>query len=54
MTQPRQSTRLIGRAEEQTAYSILIIIGIAHLLNDSLQAVIPAMFPILEQSLGLP
>lgn len=53
MTQPRQSTRLIGRAEEQTAYSILIIIGIAHLLNDSLQAVIPAMFPILEKSLGL-
>ncbi|HZW67591.1 MAG TPA: MFS transporter, partial [Pseudogracilibacillus sp.] len=29
------------------------MIGIAHLLNDSLQAVIPAMFPILEQSLGL-
>src|SRR5699024_3746416 len=34
-------------------YSILIIIGLAHLLNDSLQAVIPAMFPILEDSLGL-
>lgn len=34
-------------------YSILFIIGICHLLNDSLQAVIPAMFPILEQSLGL-
>src|SRR5690625_1795881 len=34
-------------------YSILIIIGLAHLLNDSLQAVVPAMFPILEQSLGL-
>lgn len=34
-------------------YSILFIIGTCHLLNDSLQAVIPAMFPILEQSLGL-
>ncbi|HEX6593823.1 MAG TPA: MFS transporter [Bacillota bacterium] len=34
-------------------YSILFIIGICHLLNDSLQAVIPAMFPILERSLGL-
>lgn len=36
-----------------TSYSILITIGLCHLLNDSLQAVIPAMFPILEQSLGL-
>lgn len=48
-----QSAKLIGRDREQTAYSILIIIGIAHLLNDSLQAVVPAMFPILERSLGL-
>src|SRR5690625_4283526 len=45
--------KLIGKAETQTTYSILIIIGITHLLNDSLQAVIPAMFPILERSLGL-
>lgn len=38
---------------DQTIYSILVIIGLCHLLNDSLQAVIPAMFPILENSLGL-
>src|SRR5699024_2424785 len=38
---------------DQTIYSILVIIGMCHLLNDSLQAVIPAMFPILEDSLGL-
>lgn len=44
---------LIGKAEQQTVYPILIMIGITHLLNDSLQAVIPAMFPILEKSLGL-
>ncbi|MGM8211557.1 MFS transporter [Virgibacillus sp. W0430] len=41
------------RSENQTVYSILVIIGLCHLLNDSLQAVIPAMFPILEISLGL-
>src|SRR5699024_9261402 len=29
------------------------LISLCHLLNDSLQAVIPAMFPILEKSLGL-
>ncbi|WP_246206592.1 MFS transporter [Virgibacillus ihumii] len=37
----------------RTVYSILFIIGICHMLNDTLQAVIPAMFPILEKSLGL-
>ena len=34
-------------------YPIMFAIGAAHLLNDSLQAVVPAMFPILEQSMGL-
>ncbi len=48
-----KSKQLIGKAENQTVYSILFIIAMCHLLNDSLQAVIPAMFPILEQSLGL-
>src|SRR5690625_4313930 len=38
---------------QQTQFTILFIIGLCHLLNDSLQAVIPAMFPILENSLGL-
>ncbi|HLQ73505.1 MAG TPA: MFS transporter [Bacillota bacterium] len=37
----------------KTIYPILVIIGLCHMLNDTLQAVIPAMFPILEQSLGL-
>lgn len=44
---------LIGNAQNKTMYNILFIIGLCHLLNDSLQAVIPAMFPILEGSLGL-
>ncbi|HEX7063575.1 MAG TPA: MFS transporter [Bacillales bacterium] len=37
----------------KTVYQILFIIGTVHLLNDSISALIPAMFPILEQSLGL-
>lgn len=37
----------------KTVYPILFIISAAHLLNDTLQAVIPAMFPILEKSLDL-
>ncbi|WP_462409070.1 MFS transporter [Neobacillus sp. Marseille-QA0830] len=34
-------------------YKILIILGLCHLLNDALQSVVPAMFPILEKSMGL-
>ncbi|MEH7113837.1 MFS transporter [Neobacillus niacini] len=34
-------------------YNILFIIGLCHLLNDAIQAVVPAMFPILEKSMGL-
>lgn len=36
-----------------TMFKILFIIGFCHLLNDSIQAVVPAMFPILEKSMGL-
>lgn len=32
---------------------VILIIGLCHLLNDSLQAVVPAMFPILEKSMAL-
>ncbi|WP_096200791.1 MFS transporter [Bacillus sp. FJAT-45350] len=39
--------------QEKTAYRILLIIGFVHLLNDAIQALVPAMFPILVQSMGL-
>jgi FSR family fosmidomycin resistance protein-like MFS transporter len=48
----KQSTK-ISDSQSKTIYPILFIIGLTHLLNDSLQAVVPAMFPILERSLGL-
>lgn len=45
------------KASEQkpamTMYSILFAISFVHMLNDSMQAVIPAIFPILERSMGL-
>ncbi|WP_141431375.1 MFS transporter [Bacillus sp. 03113] len=40
-------------SSQSTAYKILFIIGCCHLLNDSIQAVVPAMFPILEKSMNL-
>ncbi|WP_096153849.1 MULTISPECIES: MFS transporter [Bacillus] len=42
-----------AQPENKTIYSILFIIGFVHLLNDALQSVVPAMFPILQQSMGL-
>ncbi|NSL50870.1 MFS transporter [Calidifontibacillus erzurumensis] len=38
--------------KSRTVYHILFIIGLVHLLNDTIQAVVPAMFPILAKSLG--
>lgn len=43
----------IEQDRNKTMYNILFIIGICHLLNDTLQSVVPAMFPILEKSMGL-
>ncbi|MDT8861669.1 MFS transporter [Alkalihalobacillus sp. MEB130] len=42
-----------GVPEQKTAYRILLIIGFVHLLNDAIQSLVPAMFPILQQSMGL-
>ncbi|MEK8129811.1 MFS transporter [Paenibacillus filicis] len=36
-----------------TMYSVLFAVSMAHLINDALQAVIPASYPILRDSLGL-
>lgn len=53
MSQPALTTQPLNKTVESTNYKILFIIGICHLLNDSIQAVVPAMFPILEKSMGL-
>lgn len=34
-------------------YPVMVAIGVCHLINDTMQAVIPAMFPLLERDLGL-
>ncbi|OIJ13407.1 MFS transporter [Anaerobacillus alkalilacustris] len=47
----KQNTNVVS--EPKTMYNILFIIGFVHLLNDAIQAVVPAMFPILQQSMGL-
>ncbi|USG67285.1 MFS transporter [Brevibacillus ruminantium] len=42
-----------GISAAPTVYRMLFAISLAHLLNDSIQAVIPALLPILEKNLAL-
>lgn len=53
MKQATMQKRYFLKASETTIYPVLLTIGLCHLLNDALQAVIPAMFPILEKSFAL-
>ncbi|MCM3726151.1 MFS transporter [Neobacillus cucumis] len=53
MSQPAALSAKDSKASESTMFKILFIIGLCHLLNDAIQAVVPAMFPILEKSMGL-
>ena len=40
------------RVGEGTAYAILFAMGFCHLLNDMIQSVIPAMYPLLKDNFG--
>lgn len=53
MGQPATVSAKTTKAADTTMFNILFIIGLCHLLNDAIQAVVPAMFPILEKSMGL-
>ncbi len=40
------------QVKEETAYAILFAVGFCHLLNDMIQSIIPAMYPILKDNFG--
>jgi FSR family fosmidomycin resistance protein-like MFS transporter len=42
-----------GQAKEGTAFSVLAAISFSHLLNDTIQAVLPAIYPLLKSSFAL-
>ncbi len=44
---------LPGSQAKGTVFAILIAISFVHLFNDSIQSVIPAIFPILKESMSL-
>lgn len=39
--------------QNNPVYPMMVMIGVCHLINDTMQSVIPAMFPLLERDLGL-
>ena len=48
MTTPRN----LRSDRRKTVYSVLFAIGFAHLLNDMMQSVIPAVYPLLKEKFG--
>src|SRR5512146_2448130 len=42
-----------SRSPEGTAFAVLGAIGFSHLLNDMIQSLIPAIYPLLKESLSL-
>lgn len=42
-----------GNQVQQTVYPVLFAVSLAHLLNDTLQAVVPAIYPVLKDSFQL-
>ena len=50
-----QSLALKGKnsISGKTVYPILVAISISHLLNDALQSIIPAIYPVVKESFSL-
>lgn len=44
---------IVNQNQSNPIYPIMVAIGVCHLINDTMQSVIPAMFPLLERDLGL-
>src|SRR5258707_12133682 len=41
------------RVAEGTAFSIILALGFSHFLNDTMQSLVPALYPMLKDSYGL-
>ena len=44
---------MTSTARSKTYFSVLVVLGLTHLLNDLMQSLIPASYPILKESYGL-
>ena len=43
----------MSNLRNKAALSVLLMVSLGHLLNDMFQAVIPAIYPMIKESLGL-
>ncbi|MFI5337524.1 MAG: MFS transporter [Opitutales bacterium] len=55
MSQPAasQPIQILTHAAEQTALSILLALSLSHLLNDTIQSLLPAIYPVLKENFRL-
>ena len=52
-TLPAEEKKAAQKLAEGTVFSVLIALSVTHLLNDTLQSLIPAIYPIVKESLHL-
>jgi len=52
-TQTTHGTQAAKTADENTLYTILVAISVSHLLNDTIQSLVPAIYPVLKASFSL-
>src|SRR5215470_12304597 len=45
--------RSAQRAAEATAFSVILALGFSHFLNDMIQSLVPAIYPMLKEGYGL-
>jgi MFS transporter, FSR family, fosmidomycin resistance protein len=48
-----QAGAAIPTTENKTIFAILVAISVSHLLNDAIQSLIPAIYPVLKESFQL-
>lgn len=52
-TEIAEPTEIINDTAQKTVYSILLAISFSHLLNDTIQSLIPAIYPVVKHSFNL-
>jgi FSR family fosmidomycin resistance protein-like MFS transporter len=52
-SQPSGAPVALNAGAPRTAYSVLAAVSLSHLLNDTIQSLLPAIYPILKASFGL-
>lgn len=53
MTAPTQTEASAGKSTDTTVFAILFAISFAHLINDTIQSLLPALYPIIKESFSL-